>query len=84
MWRKPIPAKPLNHDCQLVDVDADGVKDCIVVGEGGIMTAIKPRTGGWESAIISLFTSILERAVFPFLSAFQAKNYGLSTITSPW
>ena len=38
-------SKPSKHDCQLLDVDQDGIKDCVVVGENGLMTAINPING---------------------------------------
>ena len=38
-------SKPSKHNCQLLDVDQDGIKDCVVVGENGLMTAINPING---------------------------------------
>jgi len=44
-WRSELVSKPSKHDCQLLDVDQDGIKDCVVVGENGLMTAINPING---------------------------------------
>ena len=45
LWRQELEAKPLKHDCNLVDVNNDGLKDCIVAGERGLLAAIDPKTG---------------------------------------
>ena len=45
LWRLELEAKPLKHDCNLVDVNNDGFKDCIVMGERGLLAAIDPKTG---------------------------------------
>ena len=45
LWRQSLKALPRKHDCNLVDVNGDGLQDCLVVGDGGLLTAIEPRTG---------------------------------------
>ena len=45
IWRRELQAKPHRHDCNLIDVNQDGVNDCIVVGHEGLLTAIDPKTG---------------------------------------
>ena len=45
-WRLPLSATPTKHDCHLVDANEDGLLDCIVVGEKGLLAAVDPRTGG--------------------------------------
>ena len=45
LWRRELQAKPHRHDCNLIDVNQDGLKDCIVVGHEGLLTAIDPKTG---------------------------------------
>ena len=44
-WRSGLLSKPSKHDCNLIDVDGDGVKDCLVVGQHGLMTAVNPING---------------------------------------
>ena len=59
LWRQSLKALPRKHDCNLVDVNGDGLQDCLVVGDGGLLTAIEPRTGMLiycgEMATTSLF-----------------------------
>ena len=45
LWRQGLKALPRKHDCNLVDVNNDGLHDCLVVGDSGLLTAIDPRTG---------------------------------------
>ena len=45
LWRHGLKAFPRKHDCNLVDVNGDGLHDCLVVGDSGLLTAIDPRTG---------------------------------------
>ena len=45
LWRHGLKAFPRKHDCNLVDVNGDGLQDCLVVGDSGLLTAIDPRTG---------------------------------------
>ena len=45
LWRRELQAKPHRHDCNLIDVNQDGLRDCIVVGHEGLLTAIDPKTG---------------------------------------
>ena len=60
-WRSELVSKPSKHDCNLIDANGDGVKDCIVVGDHGLMTAVNPING--------------ERThVFPPLSSFDILN----------
>ena len=44
-WRSELVSKPSKHDCNLIDANGDGVKDCIVVGDHGLMTAVNPING---------------------------------------
>lgn len=62
LWRQELEAKPLKHDCNLVDVNNDGLKDCIVVGERGMLAAIDPQTGKMHfpfNILFQVFSSIL-------------------------
>ncbi len=45
VWRRPTKARPFKHDCNLVDLDLDGLKECLVVGEKGLFAAINPLNG---------------------------------------
>ena len=45
VWRRELLAKPHRHDCNLIDVNQDGLNDCIVVGHEGMLSAIDPKTG---------------------------------------
>ena len=51
LWRQVLKAKPHKHDCNLLDVDQDGLKDCIVVGHQGLFAAINPKTGEFRSIL---------------------------------
>ena len=45
-WRMPfINHQPSKHNCHLIDVNGDGIKDCIVVGNHGLLSAINPTNG---------------------------------------
>lgn len=44
-WFIPQPRLPTDVDCTLIDVDRDGIKDCIVVGEEGLFATFNPITG---------------------------------------
>lgn len=45
VWRRTLFAGPTHHNCHILDADGDGIKDCVVVGDSGLMAAIEPRTG---------------------------------------
>ncbi len=44
-WRRPLYARPLRHDCSLIDADGDGEDDCVVVGEKGMLAVMEPQQG---------------------------------------
>jgi hypothetical protein len=45
VWRQELEAKPYKHDCNLVDLNGDGLRDCVVVGARGLFNAVDPKTG---------------------------------------
>ena len=45
IWRRSLYAEPSAHACDLLDIDSDGNKDCIVVGAKGLMAALNPIHG---------------------------------------
>lgn len=60
LWRRPLFAKPHNHDCQLIDVDDDGIKDCITVGDNGLMAAINPINGNLIYCFVTQYGIVLQ------------------------
>ena len=44
-WRRPFINEPSKHNCRLIDTNNDGTKDCIVVGNHGLFSAIDPNNG---------------------------------------
>lgn len=52
LWRQELQAKPQKHDCNLVDLNEDGVNDCLVVGDGGLLTAVDPTNGNFGALFL--------------------------------
>ena len=44
-WRRGFINEPSKHNCRLIDTNNDGTKDCIVVGNHGLLSAIDPNNG---------------------------------------
>lgn len=44
-WWVKLKRIPKDLDCSLLDVDSDGYKDCIVVGDNNLLKAIQPLSG---------------------------------------
>ena len=74
LWRQELEAKPLKHDCNLVDVNNDGLKDCIVVGERGMLAAIDPQTGKMHFPFYIFSSNSRQIEISQFLSRNQNKN----------
>ena len=55
VWRRRLAGQPRKHDCNLVDLNGDGKKDCLVIGEGGLLTAIDPYSGKFLFKIRALY-----------------------------
>ncbi|XP_063221387.1 protein FAM234B [Bacillus rossius redtenbacheri] len=49
-WWKRLSALPRDIDCSLLDVDNNGVDDCLVLGDKGLLLAIDPVSGAqrWQ------------------------------------
>jgi hypothetical protein len=45
LWRRPFAARPHGHDCHLADLDGDGIRECVVVGDRGLLAAVDPIKG---------------------------------------
>ncbi|TRY69355.1 hypothetical protein TCAL_11022 [Tigriopus californicus] len=45
LWRRALYAPPKQMDCHYLDVNSDGVKDCLVIGDKGLLAAIDPVRG---------------------------------------
>ncbi|XP_040571328.1 uncharacterized protein [Lepeophtheirus salmonis] len=45
LWKRSISSIIHKHGCHLIDVNGDGIKDCIVTGDSGIFAAINPVNG---------------------------------------
>ena len=55
LWRRPLFARPTAHDCGLVaagERDAGHGRDCVVVGERGLMAAVRPKDGEKKFIIV--------------------------------
>ena len=74
LWRQELEAKPLKHDCNLVDVNNDGLKDCIVVGERGMLAAIDPQTGKMHFPFYIFSSNSRQIEISQFLSRNQNIN----------
>lgn len=44
-WWVKLKRLPKDIDCSLLDVDSDGYKDCLVVGDNNLLKAIQPLSG---------------------------------------
>ena len=50
VWRRLLFARPWDHTCrlQMFDANGNGVSDCVVVGDRGLMEAVDPVKGKYE------------------------------------
>jgi hypothetical protein len=44
-WMAMLKAEPKSLDCTTLDLDGDGTKDCLVLGDNGYLVAIHSVTG---------------------------------------
>ncbi|XP_075212521.1 protein FAM234B isoform X2 [Lycorma delicatula] len=68
-WWIKLSSNPIELDCSILDVNNDGINDCLVLGEHGYLVSIDPESGikkwkFWENLGLSI---VLEKMTFPLV-----------------
>ena len=77
--------RPNRHDCRLVDLNSDGIYECLVVGDRGLLAAVNPVEGEEVSQSklrdsFQLFVGMFDTCLVWYLLALPSETNAIENI----